>query len=45
MLGERLVTAFYRQVFGMKVAFSDGPILFLTSPQGGDDLALHPARD
>ena len=29
--------------FGMKVAFRDGKILFLRSPSGGDDLALHQA--
>jgi catechol 2,3-dioxygenase-like lactoylglutathione lyase family enzyme len=33
--------AFYREVFGMKVAFRDGNILFLSSPNRRDDLALH----
>jgi catechol 2,3-dioxygenase-like lactoylglutathione lyase family enzyme len=32
---------FYQQVFGMEVDFRDGSILFLTSPGGRDDLALH----
>ena len=36
--------AFYEGVFGMKVAFSDGPILFLRSPNRRDDLALHLAQ-
>jgi catechol 2,3-dioxygenase-like lactoylglutathione lyase family enzyme len=36
--------AFYRRVFGMDVAFRDGNILFLTSPNGLDDLALHKAE-
>jgi catechol 2,3-dioxygenase-like lactoylglutathione lyase family enzyme len=40
---ERSV-AFYQQVFGMEVAFRDGDILFLRSPDGRDDLALHLAR-
>jgi catechol 2,3-dioxygenase-like lactoylglutathione lyase family enzyme len=35
--------AFYEAAFGMKVAFRDGKILFLRSPSGGDDLALHQA--
>ena len=35
--------AFYRQVFGMEVGFRDGEILFLHSPGGRDDLALHQA--
>ena len=35
--------AFYEAAFGMKVAFRDGKILFLRSPGGGDDLALHQA--
>jgi catechol 2,3-dioxygenase-like lactoylglutathione lyase family enzyme len=35
--------AFYETAFGMKVAFRDGKILFLRSPNGGDDLALHQA--
>jgi len=33
--------AFYRDVFGMAVSFQDGNILFLHSPNGRDDLALH----
>jgi catechol 2,3-dioxygenase-like lactoylglutathione lyase family enzyme len=33
--------AFYQQVFGMEVEFRDGNILFLRSPGGRDDLALH----
>jgi len=33
--------AFYREVFGMEVGFRDGDILFLHSPNGEDDLALH----
>jgi catechol 2,3-dioxygenase-like lactoylglutathione lyase family enzyme len=33
--------AFYKQVFGMEVGFRDGAILFLHSPGGQDDLALH----
>jgi len=33
--------AFYERVFGMTVAFRDGNILFLESPGGRDDLALH----
>jgi catechol 2,3-dioxygenase-like lactoylglutathione lyase family enzyme len=33
--------AFYRDVFGMEVGFRDGNILFLHSPGGRDDLALH----
>ena len=36
--------AFYGGVFGMKVSFRDGPILFLRSPNGRDDLALHLAE-
>ena len=36
--------AFYEGVFGMKVAFSDGPILFLRSPDRRGDLALHLAQ-
>jgi catechol 2,3-dioxygenase-like lactoylglutathione lyase family enzyme len=32
---------FYREVFGMEVAFRDGNILFLHSPNHRDDLALH----
>lgn len=36
--------AFYAGVFGMKVGFRDGPILFLRSPNGRDDLALHLAE-
>ena len=35
--------AFYESVFGMTVALRDGKILFLRSPSGGDDLALHQA--
>jgi catechol 2,3-dioxygenase-like lactoylglutathione lyase family enzyme len=35
--------AFYQQVFGMEVGFRDGNILFLHSPDGRDDLALHAA--
>jgi catechol 2,3-dioxygenase-like lactoylglutathione lyase family enzyme len=35
--------AFYRDVFGMTVEFRDGEILFLSSPGGRDDLALHRA--
>ena len=34
-------TAFYETVFGMKVGFRDGNILFLRSPNRSDDLALH----
>jgi catechol 2,3-dioxygenase-like lactoylglutathione lyase family enzyme len=33
--------AFYRDVFGMEVGFRDRDILFLHSPSGRDDLALH----
>jgi catechol 2,3-dioxygenase-like lactoylglutathione lyase family enzyme len=33
--------AFYQSVFGMEVSFSDGDILFLSSPGGRDSLALH----
>jgi catechol 2,3-dioxygenase-like lactoylglutathione lyase family enzyme len=33
--------AFYRDVFGMKERFRDGPIVFLGTPDGGDSLALH----
>jgi catechol 2,3-dioxygenase-like lactoylglutathione lyase family enzyme len=33
--------AFYEHVFGMKVGFRDGNILFLSSPERADDLALH----
>jgi catechol 2,3-dioxygenase-like lactoylglutathione lyase family enzyme len=33
--------SFYKHVFGMDVAFRDGSILFLRSPNGRDDLALH----
>jgi len=33
--------AFYKAVFGMEVSFTDGDILFLRSPGGRDDLALH----
>ncbi len=33
--------AFYERVFGMEVGFRDGNILFLQSPNGRDDLALH----
>ena len=33
--------AFYGAVFGMKVQFRDGDILFLRSPGNDDDLALH----
>jgi catechol 2,3-dioxygenase-like lactoylglutathione lyase family enzyme len=33
--------AFYNHVFGMEVGFRDGNILFLHSPDGRDDLALH----
>lgn len=35
--------AFYQHVFGMEVGFRDGSILFLHSPGGRDDLALHQA--
>ncbi len=35
--------AFYEAAFGMRVASRDGKILFLRSPSGGDDLALHQA--
>ncbi len=35
--------AFYRSVFGMEVTFRDGDILFLTSRNGRDSLALHQA--
>jgi catechol 2,3-dioxygenase-like lactoylglutathione lyase family enzyme len=38
-----LSVAFYEAAFGMKVASRDGKILFLRSPSGGDDLALHQA--
>jgi len=38
-----LSVAFYEAAFGMTVAFRDGKILFLRSPGGGDDLALHQA--
>jgi catechol 2,3-dioxygenase len=33
--------SFYRDVFGMEVAFRDGNILFLQSPNRRDDLAVH----
>jgi catechol 2,3-dioxygenase-like lactoylglutathione lyase family enzyme len=33
--------AFYNHVFGMEVGFRDDAILFLHSPGGQDDLALH----
>ena len=33
--------AFYDHVFGMKIGFRDGNIVFLHSPDGHDDLALH----
>ena len=33
--------AFYKNVFGMEVSFTDGAIVFLRSPGGRDDLALH----
>jgi catechol 2,3-dioxygenase-like lactoylglutathione lyase family enzyme len=33
--------AFYGQLFGMTEKFRDGNILFLSSPGGRDDLALH----
>lgn len=33
--------AFYKEVFGMDVSFTDGDIVFLRSPGGRDDLALH----
>ncbi|HUF34013.1 MAG TPA: VOC family protein [Acidimicrobiales bacterium] len=33
--------AFYREAFGMKERFRDGPIIFLGTPDGGDSLALH----
>ena len=36
--------AFYGGVFGMRVGFRDGAILFLRSPNGRDDLALHLAE-
>ena len=36
--------AFYQRVFGMEVGFRDKNILFLHSPGGGDDLALHLAE-
>lgn len=36
--------AFYQGVFGMEVSFRDGAILFLRSPGGQDDLALHLAE-
>jgi catechol 2,3-dioxygenase-like lactoylglutathione lyase family enzyme len=36
--------AFYRRVFGMDVSFRDGSIVFLTSPNRLDDLALHQAE-
>jgi catechol 2,3-dioxygenase-like lactoylglutathione lyase family enzyme len=35
--------AFYRDVFGMEERFRDGPIVFLSTPDGGDSLALHVA--
>jgi catechol 2,3-dioxygenase-like lactoylglutathione lyase family enzyme len=35
--------AFYGDVFGMEVTHRDGNILFLRSPNGRDDLALHRA--
>jgi catechol 2,3-dioxygenase-like lactoylglutathione lyase family enzyme len=34
---------FYRRVFGMKEMFRDGPLVFLTTPGGGDILTLCPA--
>jgi catechol 2,3-dioxygenase-like lactoylglutathione lyase family enzyme len=33
--------SFYRDVFGMDVDFQDGNIVFLSSPNRRDDLALH----
>jgi catechol 2,3-dioxygenase-like lactoylglutathione lyase family enzyme len=36
--------SFYRTVFGMEVGFRDGSIVFLRSPGGLDDLALHEAE-
>lgn len=36
--------AFYEGVFGMEVGFRHGPILFLRSPNGLDDLAIHLAQ-
>ena len=41
---QRRSVAFYEGVFGMTVGFRDGPILFLRSPGGRDDLALHQAE-
>jgi catechol 2,3-dioxygenase-like lactoylglutathione lyase family enzyme len=35
--------SFYKDVFGMEVGFQDGNIVFLHSPNGRDDLALHHA--
>ena len=35
---------FYGHVFGMEVRFADANILFLRSPSGRDDLALHLAE-
>ena len=37
-------SAFYQRAFGMRERFSDGPIVFMTTPDGGDSLALHLAR-
>ena len=36
--------AFYHDVFGMEVTFTDGNIAFLRSPGQADDLALHQAE-
>lgn len=33
--------SFYRDVFGMEVSFTDGDIVFLSTPGGSDSLALH----
>ena len=36
--------AFYADVFGMTELFRSGPILFIGTPDGGDNLALHRAE-
>jgi catechol-2,3-dioxygenase len=41
---ERSVS-FYEHVFGMSIIHRAGPILFLSSPSGRDNLALHAAEN
>jgi catechol 2,3-dioxygenase-like lactoylglutathione lyase family enzyme len=33
--------AFYAEAFGMEEQFRDGEIVFMSTPSGGDSLALH----